>query len=177
MIIFRRLRSLFLLVLAFFFSMTASSKVDGECDADGSCDDVDSNDAVNANTISYTARDPPDVADLPASEDDDALDEDALDDEIMTELEQEIIKKISSGEINIGEFTIEKEIIEEKPYSKYCVDEAKYCKGWASEGECEKNPTYMLGEFIICETSCVNLPFASSGHNLLSLMPPPKTNR
>ena len=175
MIIIRTLRSLSLLVLAFFISMTASSKVNGEYDADGSCDAVDAKDAVNANTIAYTDRDPPGVADLPASEDDDALEDDALDDEIMTELEQEIIKKISSGEINFDNFAIERKIIEISPDSKYCVDEAKHCKGWASAGECETNPTYMLGEFIFYERSDVNLPSASFlSEFTFTNVPPPK---
>jgi hypothetical protein len=154
MIIFMRLRFLFLLVLAFFTSITASSEVDGEYDVEGSCDAADAKDTVDANTIAITGHDPPGVADWPGSEDDDALNEEALDEEMVSELEQELIKKISSGEIK---FAIhEKQIIEEiedKPYSKYCVDEVKYCKGWASEGECENNPVYMLSEFIISETS------------------------
>jgi hypothetical protein len=154
MIIFRRLRSPFLLVLASFIYMSASSEVDGECDVDGSCDAVDAKDAVDVNTLNTfanTALYPPGVADWPASEDDDDLDEDALDEEFISELKQEIANALSSGEINFA--VHEKKIINEKPESKYCLDEEKYCKGWASEGECENNPTYMLSEFIICETS------------------------
>ena len=32
-----------------------------------------------------------------------------------------------------------------------CIDEDKHCKGWAEDGECEKNPNYMLTS---CRRSC-----------------------
>jgi prolyl 4-hydroxylase len=38
-----------------------------------------------------------------------------------------------------------------KPFDPNCVDLDKGCDGWAFDGECEKNPVFMLKQ---CRMSC-----------------------
>ncbi len=87
----------------------------------------------------------------------DGDDNDIFDEEsIISNFQKELEKQISEGKFSIN-------VLETRAFitgdnliassdsdvdSKTCVDDMSECKFWATNGECEKNPNYMLGEFI-----------------------------
>lgn len=160
----RCIRLLFLFVLAAFFIsiLTATSVENGGCDAeDGTCDDDIAGSGDDANVdirMEVDANGDVRLALLDEGNDlYDEGDEDITFDEeaIIADIQRQLEKQISEGKftLNMGEKIVkisDNEIDNAVPKfdSKTCVDEDSRCEFWASEGECEVNPVYMLGEFI-----------------------------